>query len=91
MINDLQCSDDGTSYSCLVGDVFNYTSTSPSFLTVKVQPSVPTLSNVQTDVQENSNIKATCTAGVGYFRVGEIVWKAYQKKRSVNFATSVVK
>nr|KAI8746294.1 cell adhesion molecule 2-like [Biomphalaria glabrata] len=88
-INDLQCSDDGTSYSCLVGDVFNST-----LLNVKVRPSVPTLSNVQTDVQENSNITATCTAVVGYPKAGQIVWKAYQNERSVNlsseFATSVV-
>uniref|UniRef100_A0A2C9LR15 Ig-like domain-containing protein n=1 Tax=Biomphalaria glabrata TaxID=6526 RepID=A0A2C9LR15_BIOGL len=53
-------------------------------------PTVPTLSNVQTDVQENSNITATCTAIVGYPNAGQIVWKAYQNGQSVDLSSELL-
>ncbi|KAK0067026.1 cell adhesion molecule 2, partial [Biomphalaria pfeifferi] len=46
-------------------------------------PSPPSLSNVQTNVKEDSNISATCTAGVGYPNRGQIIWKSYQNGMSV--------
>uniref|UniRef100_A0A2C9LD51 Ig-like domain-containing protein n=1 Tax=Biomphalaria glabrata TaxID=6526 RepID=A0A2C9LD51_BIOGL len=88
VMEDLQCSDDGTIYICLV-DVYPTFEISKASLTVQVPPSAPELSNVQTDVQENSDITATCTAIVGYPEAGQIVWRAYQNGGSIDLSSQL--
>uniref|UniRef100_A0A2C9LUF7 Ig-like domain-containing protein n=1 Tax=Biomphalaria glabrata TaxID=6526 RepID=A0A2C9LUF7_BIOGL len=90
LITNLNCSDDGTSYFCFVGEAFKTPNISQAPLRIKVRPTAPTLSNVQTDVQENSNITATCTAGVGYPNAGQIVWKANQNGQSVDLLSKLM-
>ncbi|KAK6964577.1 CD166 antigen A-like isoform X1, partial [Biomphalaria glabrata] len=55
----------------------------------RIPPSAPELSNVQTDVQENSDITATCTAIVGYPEAGQIVWRAYQNGGSIDLSSQL--
>ncbi|KAK0067035.1 cell adhesion molecule 2 [Biomphalaria pfeifferi] len=90
LITNLQCSDDGTPFFCSVGELYKLPTISQSLLRVKVALTHPTLSNVQTDVQENSNITATCTAVVGYPNAGQIVWKTYQNGQSVDLSSELM-
>ncbi|XP_055867517.1 cell surface glycoprotein MUC18-like isoform X2 [Biomphalaria glabrata] len=90
LITKLSCTDDGTQYYCIVSNNSKPPAISNSVLRVKVPPTVPTLSNVQTGVKENSSITATCTAGVGYPKAGQIVWKAYRNGQSVNLPPEIV-
>ncbi|KAK0067030.1 CD166 antigen A-like isoform X1 [Biomphalaria pfeifferi] len=77
-INNLECSDQGT-YSCQIyQETPTLQSISSSVLSIKVPPSVPKLSNAETDVPDKGvNIRATCKAVVGYPNDGQIVWKSF--------------
>ncbi|KAK0065132.1 cell adhesion molecule 2, partial [Biomphalaria pfeifferi] len=52
-------------------------------------PSPPSLSNVQTNVQEDSNISATCTDGVGYPNRGQIIRKSYHNGKSIDLTSEL--
>ncbi|KAI8780287.1 CD166 antigen A-like isoform X1 [Biomphalaria glabrata] len=77
-IHNLECSDQGT-YSCQIyRETPTLQSISSSVLSIKVPPSVPKLSNAETDVPDKGvSIRATCKAVVGYPNAGQIVWKSF--------------
>ncbi|KAK0067037.1 cell adhesion molecule 2, partial [Biomphalaria pfeifferi] len=89
LINNLQCSDGNITYFCFIEDFLKSLAVSYTGLTVKVQPTVPTISNVQTDVQVYSNITATCTAALGYPKAGQIVWRVYKNRKSVELSSEL--
>ncbi|XP_055866997.1 cell adhesion molecule 2-like [Biomphalaria glabrata] len=88
-ISNLSCSDEGI-YTCqLLQSSTLHQNSSKSVLNIKAYPSAPSLSNVQTNVQEDSNISATCTAGVGYPNRGQLIWKSYQNGKPVDLTSEL--
>ncbi|XP_055867070.1 uncharacterized protein LOC129922902 [Biomphalaria glabrata] len=90
VIMNTQCSDEETSYFCLVTNSNKPPAVSQSQLTVKVPPTSPTLSNLHLNVTEYSNITATCTAVVGYPNAGRIIWRVYQNEEIVDLPFKTV-